>query len=902
MAQSVGDLVVNIGADAAKFKEQVAYARTQLKGLGTDADSANKDVAAAFAKQELAAKRAGISVGQYRAAMRTLPAQFTDIATQLAGGQSPWLILLQQGGQIKDTFGGLRPTFTSLVGALNPVTVGVAGLAAAVGAVAYSFYTGQSILSDYNKSLVMTGDRAGQTANNLLFMNESMEKAGGSFSSGTAAISALVKAGANLGKNYQGVASSIATLSKVTSTSVDDLAAVFGKITNDPESGLRAMAEQYGHVSAAQLDYVSALQDAGKYTDALNYANGVAAAGFKDMAANVQENMGYLETAAKSVGNAFSWMWNQLLDLGRQESLQQQLADATDRLYELDKALKQSGAQGQQRMGMERARDLAHQEVNTLTEQVHAEQRKTEEQQRQANLQASTLKNQQHFQSITDAGLTKEQQRTQEYQRLNAYIADRKKLNQALSDEEIAQIKKGIEERYKEPKAPKPKATTVSSGDKSVDSTNAATLALQTQLKVLQQHSGLTDTISQQRKQLWETQAKFSVLEDAAQTRALSKEEKSLLANKDKVLAQAEINAQLGDQIAAQERLNKLRDSSQKYVTQISEKTAAMNAGAGLGSRQSQRMTEAAQLRQGWLNQGGSLSDNGFQSELNALKEYYEAQDKLREDWLSGSQSALADYADQATNYSQMVADTTTTILQGVTTSISEGLQGIITGTESVGDAFENVFTGLGKMVIQTLTQMAAQWLVYQAVSLLVGKTTQAEAGTAMFANAQAAAKMAELNAYSSTAAIPIVGPAMAPVAAGTAAAFAEPLAAAIGILSLAGMAHSGIDSVPETGTWLLQRGERVVTSNTSAKLDATLAQIQQQKDQDRAAMASGFSYSPTIQVNGDPDARTLNMLESAVKRGAQQGYDMVTNHLASGQGRVSKAVGGKWATKRKIG
>ncbi|HAU6484393.1 TPA: phage tail tape measure protein, partial [Citrobacter freundii] len=55
----------------------------------------------ALSRQEAAARRAGISVGQYSAAMRTLPAQFTDIATQLAGGQSPFLILLQQGGQIK---------------------------------------------------------------------------------------------------------------------------------------------------------------------------------------------------------------------------------------------------------------------------------------------------------------------------------------------------------------------------------------------------------------------------------------------------------------------------------------------------------------------------------------------------------------------------------------------------------------------------------------------------------------------------------------------------------------------------------------------------------------------------------------------------------------------------------
>jgi phage-related minor tail protein len=89
MAQSVGDLVVNLDVDSAKFTEQVNYVNKQLKGTGKAANDAALQVQQAFSKQELAAKRAGISVGQYGAAMRTLPAQFTDIATQLAGGQSP---------------------------------------------------------------------------------------------------------------------------------------------------------------------------------------------------------------------------------------------------------------------------------------------------------------------------------------------------------------------------------------------------------------------------------------------------------------------------------------------------------------------------------------------------------------------------------------------------------------------------------------------------------------------------------------------------------------------------------------------------------------------------------------------------------------------------------------------
>jgi lambda family phage tail tape measure protein len=61
-----------------------------------------------------------------------------------------------------------------------------------------------------------------------------------------------------------------------------------------------------------------------------------------------------------------------------------------------------------------------------------------------------------------------------------------------------------------------------------------------------------------------------------------------------------------------------------------------------------QRQNEEAQLRQGWMNAGGSETDQGYQNELAALKNYYAEQDNLRGDWLSGAKSAWADYADSA--------------------------------------------------------------------------------------------------------------------------------------------------------------------------------------------------------------------------------------------------------------
>ena len=167
----------------------------QLSGLGRAANDSTAQVTAAFTRQERAAKRAGISIGQYNNAMRMLPAQLTDVATQLAGGQSPWLILLQQGGQVKDSFGGLIPTFRGLLGAISPLAVGVAALTAAGAGIGYIFYQGTSTLSDFNKTLTLSGNTAGLTTNRMLVLAKSGQQAGLTFDQTTDSLTALINAG-----------------------------------------------------------------------------------------------------------------------------------------------------------------------------------------------------------------------------------------------------------------------------------------------------------------------------------------------------------------------------------------------------------------------------------------------------------------------------------------------------------------------------------------------------------------------------------------------------------------------------------------------------------------------------------------------------------------------------------
>lgn len=87
---------------------------------------------------------------------------------------------------------------------------------------------------------------------------------------------------------------------------------------------------------------------------------------------------------------------------------------------------------------------------------------------------------------------------------------------------------------------------------------------------------------------------------------------------------------------------------------------------------------------------------------------------------------------------------------------------------------------------------------------------------------------------------------------------------AAIAATTILGMAHDGIDSVPKSGTWLLEKGERVTTANTSAKLDRTLERLNQGM--------SGGQTSIVINQPGITNAREARESAAATKRAVAAG------------------------------
>ncbi|NAI30450.1 hypothetical protein GUB63_25975, partial [Escherichia coli] len=337
MSQPVGDLVIDLSLDAVRFDEQMSRVRRHFSGLDTDARKTASAVEQGLSRQALAAQKAGISVGQYKAAMRTLPAQFTDIATQLAGGQNPWLILLQQGGQVKDSFGGMIPMFRGLAGAITLPMVGVTSLAVATGALVYAWYQGDSTLSAFNKTLVLSGNQSGLTADRMLTLSRAGQAAGLTFNQARESLAALVNAGVRGGEQFDAINQSVARFASASGVEVDKVAEAFGKLTTDPTSGLTAMARQFRNVTAEQIAYVAQLQRSGDEAGALQAANDIATKGFDEQTRRLKENMGTLETWADKTGKAFKSMWDAILDIGRPESSADMLASAQKAFDEADK-------------------------------------------------------------------------------------------------------------------------------------------------------------------------------------------------------------------------------------------------------------------------------------------------------------------------------------------------------------------------------------------------------------------------------------------------------------------------------------------------------------------------------------------------------------------------------------
>ncbi|WP_052933300.1 phage tail tape measure protein [Escherichia coli] len=716
MSQPVGDLVIDLSLDAVRFDEQMSRVRRHFSGLDTDVRKTASAVEQGLSRQALAAQKAGISVGQYKAAMRTLPAQFTDIATQLAGGQNPWLILLQQGGQVKDSFGGMIPMFRGLAGAITLPMVGVTSLAVATGALVYAWYQGDSTLSAFNKTLVLSGNQSGLTADRMLTLSRAGQAAGLTFNQARESLAALVNAGVRGGEQFDAINQSVARFASASGVEVDKVAEAFGKLTTDPTSGLIAMARQFRNVTAEQIAYVAQLQRSGDEAGALQAANDIATKGFDEQTRRLKENMGTLETWADKTGKAFKSMWDAILDIGRPESSADMLASAQKAFDEADKKWQWYQSRSQRRgktssfranlQGAWNDRENARLGLAAATLQSDMEKAGELAARDRAERDASQLKYTGEAQKAYERLLTP----------LEKYTARQEELNKALKDGKILQAdyntlmaaaKKDYEATLKKPKQ---SGVKVSAGDRQEDSAHAALLTLQAELRMLEKHAGANEKISQQRRDLWKAENQYAVLKEAATKRQLSEQEKSLLAHEKETLEYKRQLAELGDKVEHQKRLNELVQQAARFEQQQGAKQAAISAQArGLTDRQVQRESEEQRLRDVYGDNPDALA-----KATSALKNTWSAEEQLRGSWMAGLKSGWGEWAESATDSFSQVKSVATQTFDG----IAQNMAAMLTGSE------QN-WRGFTRSVLSMLTEI----FLKQAMVGIVGSIGSAIGG-----------------------------------------------------------------------------------------------------------------------------------------------------------------------------
>ncbi|MEB5748423.1 phage tail tape measure protein [Leclercia adecarboxylata] len=678
----------------------------------------------ALSRQELAARRAGISVGQYSAAMRTLPAQFTDIATQLAGGQSPFLILLQQGGQIKDQFGSVQGALSgvgeyirSMVGMINPTTIALGGLVGTIGLLAAAAYSSSEQFDQVARSVIMMG---GAGFASMQQLNQAAEEVAGktntSVSSTVDTLVALNDTGKYTASQMKQIATSITLMGKAgndTKTAMVD----FGKIVSDPVKGLASLNEQYGFVDEAMMKHIIQLRkqkgEQAAVTEAIDLFAGV-------MAKRAEETT----RATDNIGQSWQWLkktssdtfddigvtvraWgNQVLDIF--DLVKASIKDLFLNITSLDAKFTGTLAGWAEKIpGGGAITEFLGMDVEAM---------------KKAGTEADKeiAANKKRYEELWKRVTAPNAQASYEAEARGVNVKGEGGSSRASRDA-VSKLAEDSSKKTREAKA------TLDAGDRTLENYRAQARTLTETLETLRQ----TGETHAKNTEFSKQQSHFAELDEASKTRALTAQEKSLLSSREAILNAAKVVDQKNKEVETQQKINGLAQQANKYVTQMAEKTDALRDSAGLSSRQTQRLMEEAQLRQGWLNGGGKLEDAGYEKELAALRKYYAEEDKLRGDWKAGAVSGWNEYLDAATNTYDAVKNVASSTLTGLSDMLTELMT---TGTASIKEFGKSML----KMILDVTNRLMVAYAVQAAMGWISGGSGGGATPGGAYANAAA--------------------------------------------------------------------------------------------------------------------------------------------------------------------
>lgn len=695
-AQKAG-LISN--ADAAEYnailQNRIAVTRNAelaLRGLNT-----------ASVKQKELQQGLTITTGQYRAAMGMLPAQMTDIVTQLAGGQNPFLIMIQQGGQIKDSFGGLKNTFTALKQFINPGFLGIAAVTAAVGGMGYAAYKSGEQVDRMVSSLVMMGDQGFKTGQQL---NAAAERVAAATNS---SISSVVDTLIDL--NNQGTATP-AVMERIARASIkmadagrdnEQTMSDFNGLLKDPIANLAKLNDKYGIVTEAQFKHIISLKkekgEQAASTAAVNiFADAMEKRADKTIEAtdNIGQAWKWLKTGASNtfrdiVITLRAW-GNQALDIFKLVTLS--VDDLINNLASIDAKFTRGVSNLISKTGVD---------GDSVLRAMGIDMSDVDKRGREAVAKGEAIAKQ--FNAIKEKITDPNAQVKYEAEARNAVGVSASESTDRKSRDAVNKLAEDQKKHNKE------KAVSVSQGDKILEQYQQQALALQAQIRMMGQRNAFDQNASQERKDYLLLESKIAVLEGIqadAKGRKLTKDEQSLLANKSAVLAESAKVAKLGDQLQLMQKQAQISDELKRSSNDMQTQIDVITASWGRSADETERMLQNAQRAAALKDKGATQIQ--IDDDLAQRNKLQQAQEAKTQDWVGGARSALEEWGKDASNVSDMVKG-------GITGAMDSGLEAmnsfVMTG--------KALFADFTKSILSMIVQMINKWLIFKAIQGIGG-------------------------------------------------------------------------------------------------------------------------------------------------------------------------------------
>ena len=248
--------------------------------------------------------------------------QTTDLVTQIASGQNAMIALLQQGGQLKDQFGGVGNMFKALAAMITPMKVAITGLAAGFGVLGVAFYQGARDATELRDQLILTGNYANLTQKTFLDLADTVStKTNLSIGKTKDILMELVKSGKFTDQSMGSVAQAIANVTKLSGETATEVAQKLIPAFDGGASSIKSLNDRMHFLTLEQYKHIVLLDKQGKAQEAAK----VAADALNKKLQDQERQVGDLERAWTKLKNEASRAWNALLNIGRPQTLEEQL-------------------------------------------------------------------------------------------------------------------------------------------------------------------------------------------------------------------------------------------------------------------------------------------------------------------------------------------------------------------------------------------------------------------------------------------------------------------------------------------------------------------------------------------------------------------------------------------------